>query len=149
MRYSDDFLLNSAVCGLIIVGGIGFPVLFDLQCRLNRQNRERVRLSIQTKTVLITTLVLIVAGAMMFAFLEQETLWRSQSLAHRILVPFFQSITCRTAGFNTVDIASLREATLAMMIFPDVCRGIPGFLRRRRQNHDPGTHGRLHVQPRH
>ncbi len=126
MRYSDDFLLNSAVCGLIIVGGIGFPVLFDLQCRLNRQNRERMRLSIQTKTVLFTTLILIVAGAAMFAFLEYETLWRSQSLPHRILVPFFQSITCRTAGFNTVDIASLREASLAMRIFLMFVGASPG-----------------------
>jgi trk/ktr system potassium uptake protein len=115
--YSNSVLLNAVVCSLIVVGGIGFPVLYDLQCWIKYQKSKRCRLSIQTKTVLLTTLVLIVAGALMFAFLEHRSLSISQSVSHRILVPLFQSITCRTAGFNTVDIASLREATLAMMIF--------------------------------
>jgi trk system potassium uptake protein TrkH len=53
----------------------------------------------------------------MFAFLERNTLGNVQSLSYRILTPIFQSITCRTAGFNTIDIASLKDATLAMMIF--------------------------------
>jgi len=53
----------------------------------------------------------------MFALLERQALGNAQSLLHRILAPLFQSITCRTAGFNTVDIASLKDATLAMMIF--------------------------------
>jgi trk system potassium uptake protein len=126
VRYSHDLLLNITMCGLIIIGGIGFPVLFDLQSRFHRQNRERVRLSLQTKTVLLTTLILVVAGALMFALLEHETLWRSPSLLHRILVSLFQSITCRTAGFNTVDIASLRDATLAMMIFLMFVGASPG-----------------------
>jgi len=115
--YNDRILLNAVVCSLIVVGGIGFPVLYDLQCWIKYQKSKRCRLSIQTKTVLLTTLVLIVSGALMFAFLESQSLSMSQSLSHRILVPLFQSITCRTAGFNTVDVASLREATLAMMIF--------------------------------
>jgi trk system potassium uptake protein len=117
MRYPDSFLLNAAICALIVVGGIGFPVLYDLQSWLVQRSRKRVRLSIQTKTVLLTTLVLIVSGAMIFAFLERQSLLASKSPAQCILVPLFQSITCRTAGFNTVDIGSLKEATLAMMIF--------------------------------
>jgi trk system potassium uptake protein TrkH len=115
--YTNSVLLNAVVCSLIVVGGIGFPVLYDLQCWIKYQKSKRCRLSIQTKTMLLTTLVLIVADALMFAFLEHRSLSMSQSVSHRILVPLFQSITCRTAGFNTVDIASLREATLAMMIF--------------------------------
>jgi trk system potassium uptake protein len=117
VRYSDTLLLNITMCSLIIVGGIGFPVLYDLQSWFFRQNREHKRLSIQTKAVLLTTLVLIIAGALVFAFIERQTLWTSPSIAHRILAPLFQSITCRTAGFNTVDIASLKEATLSLMIF--------------------------------
>jgi trk system potassium uptake protein TrkH len=117
MRYSGDLLLNMTVCSLIVVGGIGFPVLYDLQGWFAKRGEKRVRLSIQTKTVLWTTLVLIVSGALIFAFLERQSLPTSLPLSHRILVPLFQSITCRTAGFNTVDIGSLREATLAMMIF--------------------------------
>jgi trk system potassium uptake protein TrkH len=117
VRYSASPLLNVTLCVLIVVGGIGFPVLFDLQSWIRRGKTKRVRLSVHTKTVLLTTLLLIVSGTFMFAFLERSALAASESLSHRILVPLFQSITCRTAGFNTVDILSLREATLAMMIF--------------------------------
>ncbi len=118
MRYSGDILLNLTVCGLIILGGIGFPVLYDVQSRFRKQrSRKRARLSVQTKTVILTTVILIIFGAVLFAFLEQNSLKELPSLTHRILVPLFQSVTCRTAGFNTVDIASLQEATLAMMIF--------------------------------
>jgi trk system potassium uptake protein TrkH len=116
MRYRDNLLLNSAVCLLIVVGGIGFPVLYDLQSWFVRRRKERVRLSIQTKTVLITTVVLICSGALMFALLERDASLRTHSFSSYLLVSLFQSITCRTAGFNTVDIASLREATLAMMM---------------------------------
>jgi trk system potassium uptake protein len=117
VRYSASPLLNVTLCILIVVGGIGFPVLYDLQFCLRERKTRRVRLSVNTKTVLLTTLLLIVSGTMMFAFLERSALMASPSLSHRILVSLFQSITCRTAGFNTVDILSLREATLAMMIF--------------------------------
>jgi trk system potassium uptake protein len=117
MRYSDSILLNITVCMLIVVGGVGFPVLYDFQNWFIKRKQIRVRLSIQTKTVLITTVILIISGALMFAFLERKALMEGQSLSHRILVPLFQSITCRTAGFNTVNIASLKDATLAMMIF--------------------------------
>ncbi|MBU2648632.1 TrkH family potassium uptake protein [bacterium] len=116
MGYSNNLLLNLTVCGLIVIGGIGFPVLYDLQFRtLNRKERN-VRLSVQTKTVLITTAVLIVSGALMFARLEHQTM-KSQSIIHHVLISVFQSITTRTAGFNTVDISSLGDATLTMMIF--------------------------------
>jgi trk system potassium uptake protein TrkH len=117
MGYSDHCLLNLAICLLIVIGGIGFPVLYDLQCWVKTRKHGRYRLSIQTKTVLWTTLVLIAAGALMFAFLERKALATSSSWHHCFWVPLFQSITCRTAGFNTVDISSLREATLAVMIF--------------------------------
>ncbi|MBU2547183.1 MAG: TrkH family potassium uptake protein [Proteobacteria bacterium] len=117
IRYSDDLLLNITLCSLIVLGGIGFPVLYDLQSWVAKRNDKRVRLSVHTKTVLITTVFLVVSGALMFAFLERQELRNTQAPVQCILAPLFQSITCRTAGFNTVDIASLKDATLAMMIF--------------------------------
>jgi len=126
VRYSDNVLLNTTICCLIVVGGIGFPVLYDLQSWIAQKKEKRVRLSIQTKSVLITTLVLILCGALMFAFLERQALGEAQRLSHRVLTPLFQSITCRTAGFNTVDIASLKDATLAMMIFLMFVGASPG-----------------------
>ncbi len=126
MGYSDNLLLNTTVCLLIVIGGIGFPVLYDLQSWFARRKKKRARLTIQTKTVLVTTVILIVSGALMFAFLEKPILQEAESLQARILIPIFQSITCRTAGFNTVDIASLENATLTMMIFLMFFGAAPG-----------------------
>ncbi|MBN2059646.1 MAG: ATPase [Deltaproteobacteria bacterium] len=125
-QYSDGFLLNGVMCALIVTGGIGFPVLYDLQSWARERKKQRLRLSLQTKTVLFTTFFLIVSGAIMFAFLEHHALAATASLSHRLLISVFQSITCRTAGFNTVDISSLREATLAFMVFLMFIGASPG-----------------------
>ncbi len=117
VRYSDDLLLNAVVCILIVIGGIGFPVLYDCWSWLKDGRKKRRRLTVQTKTVMLTTVILIIAGAAMFAFLERESLTASGSMAHWMPTSLFQSITCRTAGFNTVDIASLKDATLAVFLF--------------------------------
>jgi trk system potassium uptake protein TrkH len=126
MKYSDSLLINVLICALIIVGGIGFPVLYDLQSLVNRPKKQHLKLSVQTKTVLVTTLFLIVAGAVLFILLEENSFKETDSALHRILISLFQSITCRTAGFNTVDIGSLRDATLAMMIFLMFIGASPG-----------------------
>ncbi|QTA81073.1 Potassium transporter domain-containing protein, TrkH-like [Desulfonema limicola] len=115
--YSSSLLLNGVICSLIVAGGIGFPVLYDLQSWIIKRKNKRVRLLIQTKAVLLTTIFLIISGALMFAFLERQLLGEAQSISHGFLISIFQSITCRTAGFNTVDIASLKDATIALMIF--------------------------------
>jgi trk system potassium uptake protein TrkH len=117
VRFSDNLSLNLIVCALIVLGGLGFPVLYDLQTWLRRRRRERVRLTVQTKTVLIATAILILGGWLLIAILERQTLGSHPSLTHRLLTPLFQSITCRTAGFNTLDIAGLQNATLALMLF--------------------------------
>ncbi len=115
-RYGDSMLLNTTVCGLIIMGGIGFPVLYDIGSWLRVRKFKRARLSVHTKTVLLTTGVLIVAGALLFALLEHQALRQLPSITHRVLAALFQSITCRTAGFNTMDIGTLQDATLAVML---------------------------------
>ncbi len=117
MRWRGDVPVNLTICALIVLGGIGFPVIYELQARLFRQ-RRKPRLSVHTKTVLTTTAALIVAGALMFALFERgDANAPAESLGSRILVSLFQSITCRTAGFNTVDIGALHDVTLAMMLF--------------------------------
>jgi len=111
-RWAGSFLLNGSMMGLIIVGGLGFPVLYELRGKLRGTAR---RMSVQTRTVLITSAVLIVAPAVIFALIERQALadmaWRQ-----RLLAPVFQVVTCRTAGFNTIDLGSLSDATLAMMM---------------------------------
>ncbi len=114
--YSDQLMIVGPLCALIVVGGIGFPVLYDLQSKFLGP-KPRIRLTIQTKTVLLTTALLIAGGAVMIAALEYPNHPEPRSWSHIALSSIFQSVTCRTAGFNTIDIPSLHEATLAVMIF--------------------------------
>ncbi|MDD3312878.1 TrkH family potassium uptake protein [Pseudodesulfovibrio sp.] len=116
-KFGDGAALNLTVCGLIVAGGLGFPVIHELRFRLRKRDGRRPRLSVQTKTVLWTTLLLIVAGGLLFLFLENPNSLHGTSLRHKMLASLFQSVTCRTAGFNTVDIGSLKDATLALIIF--------------------------------
>ena len=116
MDFSDQAVIVGTIGILIVIGGIGFPVLFDLQSHFFGSQRNN-RLTIQTKTVVLTSAILIVGGAVMIALLEYPTHPEPRSWSHIALTSLFQSVTCRTAGFNTVDIASLHEATLAVMIF--------------------------------
>jgi trk system potassium uptake protein TrkH len=126
MDYTDDVFLNVVICTLIVFGGIGFPVVYDIYKTLFRSKGKRVKLSVQTKTVLITTSILIMAGMAVFWSVEQNASIRGYSFIDRLLPSFFQSVTCRTAGFNTINIAALGNATLAFMIFLMVVGASPG-----------------------
>jgi trk system potassium uptake protein TrkH len=75
MHYSDNILLNLTVCALIILGGIGFPVLYDLQSRFMNRNKRKSRLAVHTKTVLVTSIALIISGALIFLLLERQASW--------------------------------------------------------------------------
>lgn len=101
---------------VIVLGGIGFPVVYDIYGKLTLAAGQRRRLLVQTKTVLITTAVLIVAGMAFIWRLEATGSLASITAGQAFLACFFQSVTCRTAGFNTIDIAGLSDATLYIMI---------------------------------
>jgi trk system potassium uptake protein TrkH len=117
MNYRGELLLNFTICALIIFGGIGFPVIYDTYKTIFQRHESRLKLSVQTKTVLITSGILIVSGMVVFWGIEQNASLQEGNFSESLLVSFFQSITCRTAGFNTVDIAALKNATLTFMIF--------------------------------
>jgi len=117
MNYRTSPLLNGTICGLIILGGLGFPVIFELLSLFRKKRNGRFMLSVQAKTVLLTSAVLIVAGALMFLITETLVAKADPSSPATWLTALFQSVTARTAGFNTVDIASLGDATLALLIF--------------------------------
>jgi trk system potassium uptake protein TrkH len=126
-RYTGGWLLNCTICALIIIGGIGFPVLYDLYTWLLHRKTRRRRLSVQTRTVLLTTAILILGGAALFAILENNSpILEGKSVSEHILIPLFQSVSCRTAGFNTVDIGRLKEVTIVMMIFLMFIGASPG-----------------------
>ncbi len=114
--YKSDALINVTMCCLIIAGGIGFPVLYDLAVTF-RNREKRLKLTVQTRVVLVTTIILIAGGALVFGILERHSPEVSASLNERVLTALFQSVTCRTAGFNTVEIGALQNTTLMMVMF--------------------------------
>jgi len=113
IRYQGDIIVNLTIMGLIVMGGIGFVVIHEVFYRLKGSEKK---LSLHTKLVLIATGILIVAGTLSFYFFERNHVIQNMPLQTQILVSLFQSITPRTAGFNTVDIGQLTNATLLMMI---------------------------------
>lgn len=108
--------LNLVICGLIIVGGIGFPVIIDVVQRLRRPREFWQRLSIQSKLMLIGTAGLLALGAVSFWLLEWDQALADEPLATRVLMGVFHSTTCRTAGFNTIDYGTLASSTLFLTI---------------------------------
>ena len=123
MDARGSVVLNATVCGLIVLGGIGFPVVYELYRR--GVLREKGKVSIQTKSVVVTTVSLIVAGVLII-LVSERTLVSSMGWAKGLLTAIFQSVTCRTAGFNTLDIASLNTATLLFMMFLMLVGASPG-----------------------
>lgn len=118
--YAESFMharanvwVNFVLIWLIVSGGLGFTVIRNLVRRTVYQ--RKVRVAVQTRIVLITTLFFIMYGALNFYFLEKNYILRNMRPREQFLASLFQSVTTRTAGFNTVDTASLRPVTLFMM----------------------------------
>jgi len=121
--YRSDPIVNLTVMALIVVGGIGFVVQYEVFARLKGRQK---RLSVHTKIVLITTSVLILSGAILFYFLEQNQIMKGFPLQTKILASFFQSVVPRTAGFNTVDIGLLTNETILIIIILMFIGASPG-----------------------
>ncbi|SLM32617.1 H(+)-transporting two-sector ATPase [Desulfamplus magnetovallimortis] len=117
VTWNGTLLLNMTICTLIVCGGIGFSVLYEFKNWIKLRKKKIFRFTVHLKTVLLTTAILILLGAVSFYFLEQKGVLAGKPLNQKILISLFQSITCRTAGFNTVDLSILNDATLALMIF--------------------------------
>jgi len=109
--FAGDLPVNVILAALIIIGGLGFTVLVDLGSRPRR-------FTLHAKVVLSTTVALIVAGTLLVLLLEYrnpETLGRLP-LGQKVLAAFFQSVTPRTAGFNTLDVGKMLDPTLMLLI---------------------------------
>ena len=110
--YADDPVVNATVCALILLGGLGFLVWEDLFRR-----RSARSLSLFSKTVLITDAVLLLLGTGGFFLFETVSGAGGTTAGHRLITGFFQSVAARTAGFSTVDLTQMSEASLVLMIF--------------------------------
>lgn len=121
--FRGDPLLLGVVGVLIVLGGLGFVVLYALWTAPWRSGTGAGHaglrsLSVQVSAVVLATLVLLLAGWVIYGALEWHRSLEGLSLADKAANALFQSITLRTAGFNSVDFAELAPATsLAMMVF--------------------------------
>ncbi|MCA9836341.1 MAG: TrkH family potassium uptake protein [Trueperaceae bacterium] len=116
MQFVADPLVNFTVIALILVGGLGFFVVADLSSRFSRA--RRAPLSLHTKLVVFSSLVLLLFGFMFFLIVEwnNPATLHEKSLGTKLLASLFQAVTPRTAGFNTVDYNSMELPTLLVSI---------------------------------
>lgn len=105
--YSDNLIVNVIVPLLIIIGGIGYIVILDLW-----QSKRITKLKLHSKIVLTTTGILIFIGSLSFWLLELNNTLKNDNWIVQIYKSVFQSVSTRTAGFNTVDIGQLHDSTL-------------------------------------
>lgn len=117
-QYVNCTSINLAVIFLIVIGGIGFLTWEDIYT--NKLHFRRYRM--QSKVILITSAILIIVPALYFFFFDLNNL----PIKQRILSSLFQSVTTRTAGFNTVDLTALQEPSIATMIVLMIIGGSPG-----------------------
>ena len=117
-QYVNCTSINLAVIFLIVIGGIGFLTWEDIYT--NKLHFRRYRM--QSKVILITSAILIIVPALYFFFFDLNNL----PIKQRLLSSLFQSVTTRTAGFNTVDLTALQEPSVATMIVLMIIGGSPG-----------------------
>jgi len=122
-NYRDDWMVNLVIVGLIVMGGLGFIVLYEIS---NRWRGRQKRLSLHAKVVLLTTVLLIAGGALLFYFFETGNVLKNTGAGGRFLSSVFQSVTTRTCGFNTVDIGALTNATILVMMILMFIGASPG-----------------------
>ncbi len=124
--YRGSWALNLVLCFLIISGGIGFLVLSELKLKFSFKRRSLSRLSLHSKIVLSTTAILLVSGTFLITAMEWHNTLAPLSVPGRFLSAFFQSVTARTAGFNTLSIGNMTNETLFFIILLMFIGASPG-----------------------
>jgi trk system potassium uptake protein TrkH len=140
--YNRCWQVFLVICPLIVLGGLGFSVLYDLvniaadrikrffkkrfykQYRLSMEAPKRMRL--QTKIVLSVSAILILSGAFAILLFERYAAGAGSRVENTITNALFQSVTARTAGFNTVDIAAMSPSSKFILILLMFIGGSPG-----------------------
>ena len=116
--YVSNPFVNSVIMLLIVIGGLGFLTWEDIVTHKFKLKRYRM----QSKVIITVTLLLISLPALYFYFCE----FNHENGSTRVLSSLFQSVTARTAGFNTVDLSTLSETGFVLMITLMIIGGSPG-----------------------
>ncbi len=126
VAFQTDPLINLVIAGLIITGGLGFMVWFDLATQFGKKKKRRLRF--HTKLVLFLTAGILFTGTVSTLLIE----WNNPgtignlSIPDKLLVSFFQTVSMRTAGFASIDYTQARPVTLLIYILQMFLGGAPG-----------------------
>jgi trk system potassium uptake protein len=129
--FQFNYPLHIIVATLFIIGGLGFPIVFNLfrfaksklkaaiNLVLSRKQKIIIPriINVNTRIVLLTSLILTVLGTVAFLILEYNNTLLEHNLFGKIVTSFFGSVTTRTAGFNTVDTSALNLHTILIVMF--------------------------------
>jgi len=134
IMFADDFGVQSIIMGLVVLGGLGFPVMREVVLTLRgRIARRLVReapavplMSLVTRVVLWTTMILIMGGAALTLAFEFRGAFAHLNWGEKVMAALFHSVSTRTAGFNTVDISVLAIPTLLWTCVLMFIGGSPG-----------------------
>lgn len=122
-RYKGDILVNLVAMSLIIIGGIGFFVWKDIY---HKKLKFR-KYTLHTKIVLVTTICLIIIPTILVFLIEVNGgIFETFTLKESILASFFQVVSPRTAGYNTVDLSQLQDASIIIIIILMLIGGSSG-----------------------
>ncbi|MGE5389451.1 MAG: TrkH family potassium uptake protein [Deltaproteobacteria bacterium] len=119
--YTSDITVNLVITILIIIGGLGFIVTYELY----RYHTER-KLSLHSKVVLLTTGILLLFGTLLLLVGEYDHALKGMPFGTKLLASWFQSVTPRTAGFNTIDLTSLHLSSQLVIIMLMLVGASPG-----------------------
>jgi len=122
VAYETNFVVSIVIMLLIIIGGIGFLVWSDI---INCKGKFE-KLSLHSKIVVVATIALIVVGGIGFLIFEGNGNLKGLTMPQKVLASLFMSVTTRTAGFNTMDIATLSESGSLLAMLLMFIGGSPG-----------------------
>lgn len=127
---SHNYLLHLVIAMLIILGGIGFPILLNYYKLFKHLVFNAIRIlqgkrymhkphiiNINSRIVLITTFWLLIFGTVFFMIFEWNHLLKDKTLGEKLVYSFFASVTPRTAGFNTIDYSQILPVTMLLTMF--------------------------------
>jgi len=115
--FTGDILVNLTIVGLIILGGLGFLVIQEVfYFSRPAKEKRRFHFSLHSKLALSLTASLIIFSFLLFFWLEKSSGLSNLGWKEKILASLFQVVTPRTAGFNTIDLESLKTASVFLLI---------------------------------
>lgn len=115
--YAGNWWISGVICALVILGGIGFPVLMELAERARTPKASRRVITLHTRVTLVTTCVLLVLGTVVLLVAEwgRRSTFGPMSVPEKLLAAAFHSVQTRTAGFNSIDIGALDTVSWLLM----------------------------------